>query len=945
MSKQKDYQELLNDDVWKAYLNLVAYRTLNTNVYLLKDKGGEPKFIAHSDAHLSPFCQWIQTTEHGKTMCACDHVLRGRLDNKEIKKTHLCWAGMNNRLVVLNQKERLGLLAGQIRCQTWEDEGLKRVRDAIKKIWDEEISTLNKNYINFDRFLEEGLGIYNGLPVYPQSHLREVSLSALKIFKDFYKKDMLDKIRMLSIFHQTVQLGSISEDFYTHVAEKMTELLHAHSASILLNHSLHPDIFHIVGSTEIIRDDFNVIEYSNVSPRGKTGYVLSTGKPLIVDDAKDTDELSRKTNIPDFNWDGPNARMHNPHFVEKAWIGVPIFRASETKDGSGKVVGMLRAAKDKGEFDLEDLAVVVVFSNLLSNIISTRHWFNERQNTLYFLERLFASCPDPVIYSTFSHEKGKGGIIEKINPAVTEMLGFSENDLIGRHVYIPYGYQETDPRTLNRAKCSAHTIKNKLLEEWNTQRIIKKSDSPLQITNFPVSLYTKSGNECQVWLSASLVEDVRLPVNSPKRIIGVIGIFRDRDTIEHLQKQIIKQDAELKRLIKGHNSDRDRILKRFQDEFGIITVSDKMLDCFKLVLAFAVTQSPILLTGERGVGKELFARAIHSTSSRCNGVFLPVTSLAPTLADSELFGYEKGSFTGATISRKGKFESANGGTIFLDDFDTFPLDIQGKLLRVLQDNEIQKIGCSNPVKINVRVIVATNVDLVQIAREGKFRRDLVDRINVLNIHIPPLRERKEDIPILVNHYVRKYSEDYKKRVPDISPSVINMLVSHPWYGNVRELINFLNRLVIESDIEDESSENITARLLDKKISMPNSEKLTEAVIETNVPRVATDANSDRNLLPGVEKIPRSLRRRAVVSSTISKNPGIDSHSILNILQEHGLECDIRTVQLHIKSVKMIIDYMNSHPHCNHNEVYGYLLENNVKDKQKIIDTTLRFIPE
>jgi len=222
-----------------------------------------------------------------------------------------------------------------------------------------------------------------------------------------------------------------------------------------------------------------------------------------------------------------------------------------------------------------------------------------------------------------------------------------------------------------------------------------------------------------------------------------------------------------------------------------------MQEVFKTALKAAKTKATILLTGESGTGKELIAKAIHFESDRSKGPFIAINCAAipENLLEAELFGYEKGAFTGALISKPGKFELANGGTIFLDEIGDLPLHLQAKLLRVIQDKTFERIGGTKSIKVDIRIIAATNKDLEEMVKDGSFREDLYFRLNVIPIYLPPLRERKEDIPLLIDHFLKKFNEEYGKNI-NITKEAMEKLVNYSWPGNVRELENTIERLVI-----------------------------------------------------------------------------------------------------------------------------------------------------
>ena len=214
----------------------------------------------------------------------------------------------------------------------------------------------------------------------------------------------------------------------------------------------------------------------------------------------------------------------------------------------------------------------------------------------------------------------------------------------------------------------------------------------------------------------------------------------------------------------------------------------------------AETDSTVLLTGESGTGKGLLARKIHEWSPRKEGpfVFVDCGTLVPTLFESELFGHVKGAFTGATTHKIGKFELANGGTIFFDEIGNISPDIQAKLLRAVEEKEISPVGSHRVIRVDVRIIAATNKDLREEVRAGRFREDLFFRLNVISIHLPPLRERKEDIPLLAEYFLKKYAEKHRKPVRSLAPEVLEAFKSYSWPGNVRELENTIERLVVFS---------------------------------------------------------------------------------------------------------------------------------------------------
>jgi len=245
---------------------------------------------------------------------------------------------------------------------------------------------------------------------------------------------------------------------------------------------------------------------------------------------------------------------------------------------------------------------------------------------------------------------------------------------------------------------------------------------------------------------------------------------------------------------------RDLRLK-LEDKFhfkNIIGRSEKMVKVFELIDHIAPYDSSVLIMGDSGTGKELIANAIHYHSPRGAMPFIKVScaSLSEGIIESELFGHEKGAFTGAISSRKGRFELAHNGTMFLDEVEDIPLSTQIKLLRVLQEGEFERVGGNRTIKVNIRIIAASNRDLQEAVRSGGFREDLYYRLNVVNIKLPPLKDRKDDLPFLVNFFIEKYNQKYRMKVKGISQRAMNLLMDYEWSGNVRELENTLESIMV-----------------------------------------------------------------------------------------------------------------------------------------------------
>jgi DNA-binding NtrC family response regulator len=245
----------------------------------------------------------------------------------------------------------------------------------------------------------------------------------------------------------------------------------------------------------------------------------------------------------------------------------------------------------------------------------------------------------------------------------------------------------------------------------------------------------------------------------------------------------------------------ERLKAELSDKFSysnIIGKSETMRKVFDLIRLAAPSRSNILVMGESGTGKELVAKAIHHASPRARNAFVTVNSgsLPPELLESSLFGHLKGAFTGAIATKRGLFEVADGGSIFLDEIGNINLETQAKLLRVIQEKEFMRLGSVDTIKVDVRIIAATNADLTKLMAESKFREDLFYRLNVITVQLPPLRRRREDIPLLIGHFLQKYSDENKRKVREVTPDAMRILMDHPWPGNVRELENTIERAVV-----------------------------------------------------------------------------------------------------------------------------------------------------
>lgn len=364
-----------------------------------------------------------------------------------------------------------------------------------------------------------------------------------------------------------------------------------------------------------------------------------------------------------------------------------------------------------------------------------------------------------------------------------------------------------------------------------------------------VALLTNQPANDSALASESVISDqpasvLCVPVVMLGRTIGVIyldasepGVLFDKDHL-HLVTAIAGIAAvaiENARHIEWLEGENQRLLSDVNIEHNMVGESPPMQQLYQLISRVAPADSTVLISGESGTGKELAARAIHKNSRRANKAFVAVNcaALAENLLESELFGHERGAFTGAVAQKKGRLEIADGGTVFLDEVGEIPPSIQVKLLRVLQEREFERVGGTRPLKVDIRLIAASNKNLEEAIEQGTFRQDLFYRLNVVAVEMPPLRDRREDIPLLASYFVEKYSARCNRRVRNITPEARAHLTSYDWPGNVRELENAIERAIVLGTTEQVLPEDLPEVILETEVpeSTPMA-KYHDAVAQT-----------------------------------------------------------------------------------------------------------------
>jgi PAS domain S-box-containing protein len=367
------------------------------------------------------------------------------------------------------------------------------------------------------------------------------------------------------------------------------------------------------------------------------------------------------------------------------------------------------------------------------------------------------------------------GRLNYVNPFMAETTGYRREELLG-----------TEFRKLTPSPCRDQVAQD-------IERVLQGEASK----GFQFALRTKSGADRTIAWSNVLLREADGPVSG---ILSVGADITDQLTAERTRDEALKELLELKSRLETENTYLKQEIEASTGQTQIIGRSDAIHYVLHKIKQVAPTDATVLIEGETGVGKELVARALHENSQRARYPFVRVNcaALAPTLVESELFGHEKGAFTGAERLRKGRFELAEGGTLFLDEIGELSLEIQAKLLRILQEGEYERVGGSETRKANVRVIAATNRVLRAEIAAGRFREDLFYRLQIYPISIPPLRERREDIPLLAEHLTRRLALRHGKTIEEIPGHLMCQLTEWDWPGNVRELENVIERAVIIS---------------------------------------------------------------------------------------------------------------------------------------------------
>lgn len=429
------------------------------------------------------------------------------------------------------------------------------------------------------------------------------------------------------------------------------------------------------------------------------------------------------------------------------------------------------------------------------------------------------------------------GIIRMVNTAMVRLTGFTESELIGKPCSV--------------LKCDAcDRVRSESNKNWC--RLFEKK----KVIGKHCMLTNKSGSYVTMVKNATILKD------SNGAVVGALEIYADIS-------KLIEKDAKIQELT--------RLLNRDNGYHGMVGQSRMMQEVFQVIEKAVQSDATIFITGESGTGKELVARAIHESGPRKDGPYVKINcaALNESLIESELFGHMKGAFTDAHKHRKGLFEIAHGGDLFLDEIGDLPLSIQVKLLRVLETKEFVRIGGERSIFADVRIITATNQNLSQRVAEGKFREDLYYRINVFPIHLPPLRDKKEDIPLLVNTLIYEFRKKSGRRITGLSPDVMDLFMRYDWPGNVRELKSTL-----------EYAFAIGATGLLEVGHLPPQIK----AFKNNRPETSIDTAASHNWQGPPEKqaLIEALRKAAGNQSHAARLLGVHRMTVLNRMRKYGI---------------------------------------------------------
>lgn len=622
---------------------------------------------------------------------------------------------------------------------------------------------------------------------------------------------------------------------------------------------------------------------------GVTGKVAYSGKPKLINDvSKDPSYIAIDEKI-------------------KSELAVPMI----VEDN---VIGVISLDSDrKNAFSQEHLEIVSILANQAAQIFKNLQVFrsleqkNNIQRVLIEISRVVSSSLD-------------------LNEIFYSVLSTMESTLrLQKGTIILYSKEIEKLKIVSAAGLNQEEVERGMYEmgEGITGKVFETGQGIIVDNVSKEPTYLNRVGYLDYFKGHSKVSLLSLPIKSEQSVIGVLSAFLARsDRPEHpvdmqtymdfleVVSSFIAQALKIQNLVDEATQEISRenvLLKRElknKYRFGsLIGRSRSMEKLFEKIQLVADSRASVLITGESGTGKEMIASAIHYNGNRSDKPFIKINCAAipENLLESELFGHKKGSFTGAVADKKGKFELADGGTIFLDEIGEMDLNLQSKLLRVLQEKEIEAVGAVKVKKVDIRILAATNANLEELIAEKKFRSDLYYRLNVVNIPTPPLRERTEDIPLLIAHFMEKYSRENNKGIKSVSKDALKILINYSWPGNVRELENIIERAVVlaqnetlgEEDFSD-LSEKINASLISREDYSSESTHLTLDVgenIYTDARLDALDGKALEVVIGEIEKklIQYAMKKYRYTKTRVAKFLGINRNTLDKRIKELNIE--------------------------------------------------------
>lgn len=594
----------------------------------------------------------------------------------------------------------------------------------------------------------------------------------------------INKLKLVHYISFEMNKPHLAKDLLTLILERCLELTGAKTGSVML----------INEKMKVL----DIVAFKNLPVKaagstklklgeGITGWVAMTGNPKLV-----------------------NNTRQEPLYIKVredllSELAVPI----KTEN---KIIGVISVDSNKeNAFSQDDLELLLMVAELSAQII-TRDTIQERLGSKINLQEILIST-----FHIIEEEESLTDIFNKVMEMLKTRMDISRGMLVL--------FDKDNPDSLkvySGYKISEDSIKNgvyKIGEGIIGNAVLKGQTIGVEdLTNDPMFL-----NRLKIQRPEKL-SLIAAPIKAGNRVLGVLvieKIFDNKETfqdgvdtitlmaslIAYRVRSFQRRQDETQKLITENIELRKELKKEFSFK-NIIGKNEKIRMLLEQVKTVSNTIVPVLITGETGTGKELIAKIVHLLSDRRENKFISVNCAAipENLLESELFGYEKGAFTGAVGNKRGKFELADRGTLFLDEIGEMPLQLQSKILRAIQEKEIEPLGSEKTTKVDIRILAATNRDLKKLVDEGKFRADLYFRLNVINVHMPALRERKDDMPLLLDFFIKRYNELYNKQISGFDKSAQDILNAYDWPGNIRELENVIERAVImaKSNIIDSS---------------------------------------------------------------------------------------------------------------------------------------------